>query len=174
MGRTDLILRTSRLESDIPDAERVEAMRILEDKVRRYRPEAVCVLSKGTWKMMYLAKFGRALKDSEPWEWGWQEGIRIGEDEDAGWEGARVWIMPSTSGRVTLPPKKVQEGMWMKLGEWVGERRRERGDVVPGVVKTEVVETEVKVEVVDREGLEDEVGIEGLADERVKVEEDDS
>ncbi|RPA84549.1 DNA glycosylase, partial [Ascobolus immersus RN42] len=131
VGRTDLILRTSRLESDIPENERLEAWRVLEEKIRRLKPEAVCVLSKGTWKMMYQGIYGRQMREQDGWEWGWQEGQRIGAED--GWLGSKVWVMPSTSGRVTVPRKEVQEGMWRELGKWVHERRIARGDVVGGV-----------------------------------------
>ena len=42
------------------------------------------------------------------------------------WEGARVYVVPSTSGLVTMPFTKKLE-IWEGVGEWVGKRREERG-----------------------------------------------
>ncbi|KAJ3406741.1 hypothetical protein HDV05_005841 [Chytridiales sp. JEL 0842] len=92
------------------------------------------------------------LKD---FKWGWQDGILFGsgvciKEEELGlvvkaedslddvksvkqleiWRGARVFVTPSTSGLVTLP-RDLKQAIWKELGDWVLERRKEDGMVVP-------------------------------------------
>ncbi|KAF8457278.1 uracil-DNA glycosylase-like protein, partial [Terfezia claveryi] len=45
---------------------------------------------------------------------------------EGSWEGARVYVVPSTSGLVTMPFTKKLE-IWKGVGEWVGKRREDRG-----------------------------------------------
>lgn len=45
---------------------------------------------------------------------------------DQPWEGARVYVVPSTSGLVTIPFAQKLE-IWKGIGEWVSKRREEKG-----------------------------------------------
>lgn len=123
VGRTDLVLRTSRLEDDIPAAEREEANRVLEAKIAQHKPEAVCFVSKGTYATVYKAKHRSPLNVNK-FKWGWQDGEVLGRCER--YPGARVYVVPSTSGRVTAPSRPEQDEIWKKLGSWVKERRTAR------------------------------------------------
>src|SRR5690606_25493712 len=126
--------------------------------------------------------YGRQLREQDGWEWGWQEGQRIGavdeKDSEDGkrWEGSKVWVMPSTSGGVTVPTKVVQDGMWVELGKWVSARRKARGDVV-GVAKEEKSLDEIKMESMDVADLNDAVtkreeSVDGGETEGVKMDGD--
>jgi thymine-DNA glycosylase len=95
----------------------------LEAKVRKWRPQAVCVVGKGIWDAIYERKT-RGGKVGKEFRFGWQ-GWRMGE-EVGEWKGARVFVTPSTSGRVAAYSREFQEVLWKELGDWV---RAERGDV---------------------------------------------
>lgn len=120
------------------------AVPLLEDKIRRWRPEAVCIVGKGIWESVYRTRYGGRL-GGRGWEYGWQEGEWLGGVEGEGgegegegsWQGARVFVVPSTSGLVTINQEKMR-GIWKVLGDWVAERRAERGLVVPVPVPGEV------------------------------------
>ena len=92
----------------------------LEAKIRKWRPRAVCVVGKGIWDAIFERRTGR--KVGREFRFGWQA-IRMGE---GGWSGARVFVTPSTSGRVAAYSREFQEVLWRQLGDWV---RAERGDV---------------------------------------------
>lgn len=105
-----------------------DSVPILEDKIRKFKPEAVCIVGKGIWDSIYREKHGQKLP-TKGFEYGWQEGewlgvVEAGGEEEA-WGGASVFVSPSTSGLVTIDQTKMA-GMWRKLGDWVNERRKER------------------------------------------------
>jgi mismatch-specific thymine-DNA glycosylase len=92
---------------------------IVEDKVRKYKPQAICVVGKGIWDAIYERKhFGR--KVGKEFTFGWQD-VRVGQDE--GWSGARCFVTPSTSGRVAAYSRQFQEVLWKELGKWVIQQR---------------------------------------------------
>lgn len=109
---------------------------VVEDKIRQYKPSAVCVVGKGIWDAIYERKhFG--TKVGKDFKFGWQP-IRMGVDKD--WDGARCFVTPSTSGRVAAYSREFQEILWKELGTWV---RQERGDIKEEEeikVKNEIVE----------------------------------
>jgi len=114
---------------------------VVEDKIRKYRPKATCVVGKGIWDAIYERKhFGR--KVGKDFKFGWQED-RLGLVKD--WEGARCFVTPSTSGRVAAYSREFQEILWRELGMWV---KLERGDIVKEEEVTEETITEdIKQEV---------------------------
>lgn len=114
--------------------------------MRKYRAEAVCIVGKGIWESIYRVRHNGAKVDSKKFSYGWQgdeqnmgqieKGARLDADgnfvtenatvvEKDGWGGARVYVVPSTSGLVTIP-QATQREVWGKLGEWVNKRREER------------------------------------------------
>lgn len=104
----------------------------LEDKIRRWRPEAVCIVGKGIWESIWRVKKGRKLGKSDEFEFGWQEGGNMGVVEGE-WDGARTFVTMSTSGLVAAYKPTEKERVWKILGEWVQERRRARGETAPKV-----------------------------------------
>jgi len=118
----------------------MENVDIVEEKIRKYKPKAICVVGKGIWDSIYERKhFGR--KVPKDFKFGWQpEEDRLGVDKD--WQGARSFVTPSTSGRVAAYSREFQEILWRELGKWV---MLERGDVKVEV-KEEIVTEGVKKE----------------------------
>ncbi|KAI5781838.1 G/U mismatch-specific uracil DNA glycosylase [Geopyxis carbonaria] len=145
LGNTNIVARPTRDQAELSKAEMRAGVAPLEAKVRRWRPEAVCVVGKGIWESIYREKTGVALgaKRSGGFEFGWQHGWRLGEVEGV-WEGARVFVSVSTSGLVAGYSPARKEEIFRELGVWVNGRRRERGDVVPRVLEEGVVAEAVR------------------------------
>lgn len=95
---------------------------VLEDKIRKWKPEAVAIVGKGIWESVWRVKHGRAIKKEE-FRYGWQE-ERWGVED--GWEGARVFVTTTTSGLAAGMSLYEKEEVWRGLGEWVERRRAER------------------------------------------------
>lgn len=116
----------------------LENVDVVEEKVRKYKPTAVCVVGKSIWDAIYERKhFGQ--KVGKDFKYGWQS-VRMGIDE--GWTGAKCFVTPSTSGRVAAYSREFQEVLWKELGDWV---RQERGDL-----KEETNEEDSKINEITR------------------------
>ncbi|GAB1310246.1 uracil DNA N-glycosylase Thp1 [Madurella fahalii] len=141
LGLTNIVSRPSRNGAELSKAEMDAGVDILEEKVRRWRPEVVCVVGKSIWESMWRVRHGRAIKASE-FKYGWQDeaenmgllegGVQREEEKEEGvdysgdWKGARIFVATSTSGlAATLKPKEKEE-IWRELGEWTVQRRAER------------------------------------------------
>nr|POE80090.1 g/u mismatch-specific uracil dna glycosylase [Quercus suber] len=129
MGNTNLVERASRDAGELSKREMAEGTPSLEAKVRRWRPEAVCIVGKGIWEAVWRWRYGREMKKEE-FRWGWQEdkermGCMGDEDEGGGWEGARVFVTSSTSGLSASLRPAEKEAIWKPFGEWVKMRRKE-------------------------------------------------
>ncbi|KAI3394630.1 hypothetical protein diail_2494 [Diaporthe ilicicola] len=145
LGLTNIVSRPSRSGAELSKAEMDAGVGALEDKVRRWRPEVVCVVGKSIWESVWRVRHGRGIAKHE-FKYGWQgEGENMGsgdvEEEERlegveyreGWKGARVFVSSSTSGlAATLSPAE-KEKIWRELGQWVEARRAGR-DVPPGLV----------------------------------------
>lgn len=105
---------------------------VLEEKIARCKPEAVCIVGKSIWESIWRVKHGRAIKKEE-FRYGWQnEGEALGkpvgvkeEGREGVWNGARVFVATTTSGLATNPTQAEKEKIWRELGVWVEERRKE-------------------------------------------------
>lgn len=138
LGLTNIVARPSRNGAELSKAEMDEGVGILEQKIRRWRPEAVCVVGKSIWESVWRVRHGKAIGKHD-FEYGWQhdgESMGSGEVEDeekvrgvvyrGNWTGAKVFVASSTSGlAATLRPEE-KERIWSELGVWVQKRRAER------------------------------------------------
>lgn len=122
LGHTNLVSRPSRNAAELSKEEMVGAVPGLEEKVRRWQPEAICLVGKAIWEAIWRSKTGRAIK-KEDFDWGWQEMKFAGEK---GWEGCSVFVVPSTSGLVAAYSPEFKRAIWKELGYWVQERRKEK------------------------------------------------
>ena len=128
MGFTNIVSRPSKDQSELTRSEMVAGTPILEEKARRWRPEAVCLVGKGIWEAVYQWKYGKKLPKAE-FKYGWQDDQHnLGKDKE--WTGAMIFVAASTSGASASlkPPEK--EAIWQPLGEWVKRRRVERAKVM--------------------------------------------
>ncbi|KAK3695048.1 hydrolase-like protein [Podospora appendiculata] len=139
LGLTNIVARPSRNGAELSKAEMDAGVAVLQAKVRRWRPAAVCVVGKSIWESLWRVRHGRGLRRDE-FRYGWQEegenmGVGDGGDGDeeredgvdysGEWKGARVFVATSTSGlAATLKPQEKQ-AIWRELGVWVEQRREE-------------------------------------------------
>ncbi|GAB7364617.1 hypothetical protein MBLNU230_g5421t1 [Neophaeotheca triangularis] len=130
LGNTNIVDRPSRDAGELSRSEMVEGAGVLDGKVRRWRPESVCLVGKGIWEAVWRWRYGRGFGKGE-FGWGWQGGERLGGVEGE-WEGAAVFVTSSTSGLSASLRPHEKEAIWRPFGEWVRERRRERGLVEMG------------------------------------------
>ncbi|ROT39976.1 DNA glycosylase [Sodiomyces alkalinus F11] len=137
LGLTNIVARPTRNGGELRPAELDAGFAALEDKVRRCRPEVVCLVGKSIWESVVRVRRGRALGKGA-FSYGWQDeaeniGAPIpdegaGGDGGGGWSGARVFVSSSTSGlAATLSPAE-KEKIWRELGDWCVKRRAERAE----------------------------------------------
>ncbi|KAK3300191.1 uracil-DNA glycosylase-like protein [Chaetomium fimeti] len=143
LGLTNIVARPSRNGAELSRAEMDAGVAILEAKVRRWRPEAVCVVGKSIWESLWRVRHGRGIKPAE-FRYGWQgpeenmgvlgEGVVVQAEEEVeegvvyspDWKGARLFVASSTSGLAATLSAKQKEEIWKQLGDWVVERRVDR------------------------------------------------
>jgi G:T/U-mismatch repair DNA glycosylase len=141
LGYTNIVSRPTRNGSELSKDEMDASVEILEEKVRTFRPEAVCIVGKSIWESIWRVRHGRAIKKNE-FKYGWQDKMEnmgcnpSGANED-GWRGARVFAATSTSGLAAAPPVAEKERIWRELGAWVARRRAERVEAAEQDRRTE-------------------------------------
>lgn len=130
MGNTNIVERASRNAAELSKAEMAAGTPVLEAKIRKFRPEAVCIVGKGIWEAVWRWRYGREIRKDE-FRYGWQDerermGRVEGNEDEEEWEGTPVFVASSTSGLSASlrPPEK--EAIWKPFGEWVRRRRGER------------------------------------------------
>jgi len=130
MGNTNIVERPTKDAGELSKAEMAAGTPILEAKISRYKPEAVCVVGKGIWEAVWRHRHGKNPTKDE-FHWGWQDekenmGKVDSTDQNKDWQGAKVFVTSSTSGLSASlrPPEK--EAIWKPFGEWVKMRREER------------------------------------------------
>ncbi|EME46908.1 hypothetical protein DOTSEDRAFT_70753 [Dothistroma septosporum NZE10] len=124
MGNTNIVARPSKDAAELSKVESAAGTPILEEKIRKCRPEAVCIVGKGIWESIWRWRYGRSIKKEE-FHYGWQgDEQRMGRTDD--WAGAHVFVATATSGLAAnlKPPEK--EAIWKPFGGWVKMRREER------------------------------------------------
>ncbi|KAL9094074.1 MAG: hypothetical protein Q9165_003744 [Trypethelium subeluteriae] len=125
MGNTNIVERPSKDAAQLSKAEMEDGARVLEAKMRQWKPEAVCIVGKGIWEAVVRAKRGTGV--GKGWQYGWQDARdnmgRGGKDK---YEGARVFVATSTSGLAVSTGQAEKEAIWKPFGEWVRKRRLER------------------------------------------------
>ncbi|TVY37957.1 G/U mismatch-specific DNA glycosylase, partial [Lachnellula occidentalis] len=145
-GNTNIVARPTRNGGELSRGEMDGSVGVLVGKVVKWRPEAVCVVGKSIWESIFRVLKRRSLKKDE-FAYGWQEGARLGAEEDGidvengetikGWEGARVFVACSTSGLAASVPFAEKERIWRELGVWIEGRRIERSGIAEPPLKSE-------------------------------------
>jgi thymine-DNA glycosylase len=149
IGNTNLCERATRSGDGLTRQEQVEGAVIVEQKIIRYKPEAVCIVGKGIWDVIYKMKTGKTLKRQD-FVYGWQcenlwLGRTVAENGDLIWAGARTFVCTSTSGLAadTKPAEKL--AIMSKLGDWVKQRRKALSEsaeeMSAGAIKKELGES---------------------------------
>ncbi|EGE07057.1 uracil DNA glycosylase superfamily protein [Trichophyton equinum CBS 127.97] len=138
IGNTNIVVRPTRDASQLSKEEMNAGVPVLEEKIARFRPEAVCLVGKGIWEAVWRVKHGRNIKKEE-FKYGWQDEeenmgrVRpvVGGNSQDAWPGARVFVATTTSGLAASMSLPEKEAIWAELGSWVKERREARGFVLP-------------------------------------------
>ena len=139
LGQTNIVSRPTKDTAELAKEELLAGVAVLEEKMRRYKPEAVCFVGKVVWEAVFKVRNGRGIRKGE-FDWGWQEGVRFGKkaedrEGEGEWEGCKVFVVPSTSGLVAAYSPEFKRNLWKRLGDWVQMRRRERGENAPRVLE---------------------------------------
>jgi thymine-DNA glycosylase len=141
MGNTNIVSRPSKDVAELSKEEVVDGTPILDAKIRRYRPEAVCIVGKSIWESIWQYHHGRKPTKAQ-FSYGWQDEKHNmghlpveGEDDDDDWPGARVFVATSTSGLSAYPRPPEKEAIWKPFGEWVQKRREERAEAKEAIAQ---------------------------------------
>ena len=117
-------------------AEMQAGVSVLEEKIAKGRPDAVCLVGKSIWETVWRVRKGRNIKKHE-FRYGWQdEGENMGKvlsSGEDGWAGARVFVTTTTSGLAASMSMAEKQAVWRELGDWVKKRRTERGISEPSL-----------------------------------------
>lgn len=135
MGNTNIVSRPSKDVGELSKEEVVAGTPILDAKIRKYKPEAVCIVGKSIWESIWQYHHGRKPTKAQ-FSYGWQDEVYNmgklpveGEDDtDEDWPGAKVFVATSTSGLSAFPKPPEKEVIWKPFGEWVQKRRAERNE----------------------------------------------
>jgi TDG/mug DNA glycosylase family protein len=105
---------------------------VLEAKVAKQRPEAVCLVGKSIWEAVWRVRKGRPIRKEE-FRYGWQdETENMGRcDGPDGWQGARVFVATTTSGLAAGMSIAEKQAVWKELGSWVIQRREALASKLP-------------------------------------------
>lgn len=126
MGNTNLVDRASKNFGELSKKEMAAGTPILEEKVRAFKPESVCIVGKGIWESIWRWRYGREIKKAE-FKYGWQDAKeRMGRTKE--WEGAWMFVATATSGLAANLSTAEKEAIWRPYGEWIEKRRGERGE----------------------------------------------
>lgn len=133
LGNTNLVDRPTKNTAELSKEERSAGAPVLADKVKLYKPEAVCIVGKSIWEDIWRHKHGRN-PTAKQFKYGWQDKsenigkIRAGDGAgEEAWPGARVFVTTSTSGLSASLSLAQKEAIWKPFGEWVQQRRIEKG-----------------------------------------------
>ena len=98
LGNTNIVARPTRNGSELSNTEMDDGVQILEEKIRTYKPEAVCIVGKSIWESIWRVKHGKKIKKEE-FRYGWQDkSENMGKDHgETPGEGAKVFVATTTS-----------------------------------------------------------------------------
>jgi thymine-DNA glycosylase len=151
IGNTNLCVRPTRDGAGLSKDELEAGVPVLEEKVRAYRPEVVCIVGKGIWETIVKVKVRNGAKKQakDVFNYGWQDerlwlGREVGKDRKVVWAGARTFVATTTSGLAASTTPAEKAAIWKELGDWIIARRAE------GMVKAEeAAGADAKVEAED-------------------------
>ena len=127
LGHTNIIAHiASKDGSSLTTQDYADGSRMLEEKIRQCKPEAVALVGKGIFEEWFRYKKGRKFKPkTDKFEYGWQdESLWIGHEE-SGWAGARTFVVTTTSGLSTSHNQEQRNEIWKPLGDWFTPKREQ-------------------------------------------------
>lgn len=159
LGHTNIVSRPTKDAAELSKDEMDEGVAILEDKISKWRPESVAIVGKSIWESIWRVRHGRKCGKHD-FTYGWQSdsermGVVNAGVGDDGWLGARVFVTTTTSGLAAGMRPHEKEEIWRGLGEWVKQRRIEKGIPDQRGVKVEEGVDEVSVSAVKEDLAEE-------------------
>jgi thymine-DNA glycosylase len=138
MGNTNIVSRPTKDTAELSKEEMAAGTAILDEKMLKYKPEAVCIVGKGIWEAVWRYRHGRNPTKAE-FHYGWQDekenmGKSKTKEFDAQgnvWKGSKVFVATSTSGLAASLRPAEKEEIWLPFGQWVKQRREERAKQQP-------------------------------------------
>ena len=104
----------------------------MEEKVRAYRPEVVCIVGKGIWDTIVKVKVrnGARKQAKDVFNYGWQDerlwlGREVDKNRKVVWAGARTFVATTTSGLAVSTTAAEKAAIWKELGDWIVAKRAE-------------------------------------------------
>jgi TDG/mug DNA glycosylase family protein len=127
LGNTNIVDRATRNGAELSKEEMVAGAGVLDEKIRKAKPEVVCFVGKSIWEAVWQWKHGRKINASE-FKYGFQDTKEnMGKSEtDPAWQGTRVFVATTTSALAASMSIQQKQEIWRQLGEWVEKRREER------------------------------------------------
>ena len=136
LGNTNIVARATATAAEVSNKEMDASVGVLVAKIRKFRPEVVCIVGKGIWLSIWRVKHQRAIKEHE-FKYGWQDDKEMIGATEGEWKGAKVFVASTTSGAAASlsPDEKLR--IWTELGVWVKQRRTERAAMkAEGILET--------------------------------------
>jgi len=132
IGNTNLCVRPTRDGAGLSKDELEAGVPVLEEKVRAYRPEVVCIVGKGIWETIVKVKVRNGVKKQakDVFNYGWQDerlwlGREVDGDGEVVWGGARTFVATTTSGLAASTKPAEKAAIWKELGDWIVAKRAE-------------------------------------------------
>jgi mismatch-specific thymine-DNA glycosylase len=132
IGNTNLCVRPTRDGAGLGKDELEAGVPVLEEKVKAYRPEVVCIVGKGIWETIVKVKVRNGAKKQakDVFNYGWQDerlwlGREVDKDGEVVWAGARTFVATTTSGLAASTKPAEKAAIWKELGDWIVAKRAE-------------------------------------------------
>jgi mismatch-specific thymine-DNA glycosylase len=136
VGNTNIVSRATKDASMLTRQEMDAGVSVLEEKISKNRPEAVCLVGKSIWEAVWRVRKGKKITKEE-FHYGWQDGRENMGRVRNEWEGAKVFVATTTSGLAAGMKPAEKEAVWNQLGSWVKRRREERKGEAAATAPTE-------------------------------------
>lgn len=126
MGHTNIIPTKATVGgNDLTKDDYMSGANALDEKIRELRPQAVMIVGKGIWEEWFRYKRGRKMTKKDGFEYGWQdEQLNIGREEGV-WDGAKTFVVTTTSGLSSAHTKEERVAIWKPMGDWFAPKREE-------------------------------------------------
>lgn len=127
LGHTNIVAHiASKDGSSLTAKDYADGSKILEEKIRECTPQAVMLVGKGIFEEWFRYKKGRKFKPkTDKFEYGLQDAsIWVGR-EPKGWEGARTYVVTTTSGLSTSHNQEQRVAIWKPVGDWFAPKREQ-------------------------------------------------
>lgn len=126
IGHTNIIPNLATIGgNDLTKEDYMAGAKVLDEKIEQLRPQAVMIVGKGIWEEWFRYKKGRKMTKKDGFEYGWQDpDLWIGKKEGE-WEGARSFVVTTTSGLSSSHTKEERIAIWKPMGDWFTPKRDE-------------------------------------------------